>query len=82
MKTSALQLTRAYIIDNKQYISGNIAEHLVTNADNCENGYIEYLTDEEIREYESNIDMRNHYEECVVNFCYENFDYDISIFEY
>lgn len=82
MKTSALQLTKAYVNDNKQYISGNIAEHLVINADIIENGYYEYLTDEEIQEYETNADMRAYYEECVVNFCYENFDYDISDFEY
>ena len=75
MKTNVLQLTEAYVADNKQYISGNVAEHLVTNADNMENGYLEYLTDEEIEEYENDADMRNYYEECVVNFCWENFDY-------
>lgn len=82
MKNSVLQLTKAYIHDNKKYISGNIAEHLTTNAEHMENGYLQYLTDEEIEEYETNADMRNHYEECIVNFCYENFDFDIEEFEY
>lgn len=82
MKTTALQNTKAYVNDNKQYIAGNIAEHLVTNAENMENGYYGYLTDEEIHEYETNADMRNHHEECVVNFCYENFDFDITDFKY
>ena len=82
MKTLALQLTKAYIHDNKKYISGNIAEHLIMNADNMENGYLQYLSDEEIEEYETNADMKAHYEECVVNFCYENFDFDIEEFHY
>lgn len=82
MKTSALQLTKAYIHDHKQYIDGNVAEHLASMAENSESGYIEYLTGDEISEYETNVDMHNHYEETIVNFIYENFDYDISKFEF
>lgn len=75
-------MTKAYVNDNKQYITGNVAEHLVTNAENMENGYYQYLTDAEIQEYETNADMKNYYEECVINFCYENFDFDITDFAY
>lgn len=52
MKATAKQLAEQYVRDNKYNIQGNVAEHLINNARNAENGYYEYLTDEEITEYE------------------------------
>lgn len=82
MKNSAEQLTRAYIHENRKLITGNVAEHLLTFAENAEGGYLDYLSEEEIHEYETNADMRAHHEECVVNFIFEKFNFDISEFSY
>lgn len=78
MKNSALQLTRAYIYDNDQYIDGNVADHLLLNAQNAERGYFDYLSDEEIYEYENDSKRRKELENEVESFINENFDFDIS----
>jgi hypothetical protein len=82
MKHSANQLTRAYIHDNKQFINGNIAEHLMLNIEAVSN-YNEYLSDEEIEEYENaSPDRKAEIENEIEAWIKENFDYDITEFEY
>ncbi|MDD4515384.1 hypothetical protein [Massilibacteroides sp.] len=82
MKNSAGQLTRAYINDNKQFIEGNIAEHLMLNLEavSC---YNEYLSDEEIEEYENaSMERKAEIEAEIENWINYNFNFDISKFEY
>jgi hypothetical protein len=82
MKHSANQLTRAYIHDNKQFINGNIAEHLMLNIEAVSN-YNEYLSDEEIEEYENaSLNRKAEIENEIEAWIKENFDYDITEFEY
>lgn len=83
MKYSAKQYTDQYIIDAKQYIDGNIAEHLICNVQSEENGYYSYLSDEEIEEYENcSRERKNEIEQSVESFINENYNYDISEFIY
>lgn len=82
MKNSASQLTRAYIHDNKQFIEGNVAEHLMLNLEaiSC---YSEYLSDEEIEEYENaSLERKSEIESEIENWINDNFNFDISEFEY
>ena len=82
MKNSASQLTRAYIHDNKQFREGNIAEHLMLNLDGV-SCYYEYLTEEEIEEYDNAPSARKaEMEEEIKNWINDNFDFDITDFEY
>ena len=78
MKTTAEELTKAYISDNREYIDGNVAEHLKLCL-NQDSDYCEYLSDDEIDEYfEANLDKKQEIREEIENWIDENFDFDIS----
>lgn len=82
MKTSALQLAKQIINDNKQFIEGNIAEYMIREVDANDNNFYQYLTDEEIEEMCNNTDKWNQLGEEVYSMLRENFNYDISEFKY
>ena len=82
MKNSALQQTRAYVNDNKQFIEGNVSEHLLNNFWNNDNVFYEYLTDEEIENMNNDVELTKKLGEEVEKFINNNFDFDISEFEY
>lgn len=83
MKNSALQFTRQYISDNKQYINGNIAEHLILNVQSADQGYLEYLSEDKIEEYENaSAERRAEIQDEVEDFIKTNFDFEIDEFEY
>ena len=82
MKNSAGQLTRAYIHDNKQFIEGNVAEHLMLNLESVSD-YNEYLSDEEIEEYENaSIERKSEIETEIETWINDNFNFEISEFKY
>lgn len=79
MKNSALQFTRQYVQDNTEYIDGNVAEHLILNVRSADQGYLEYLSEDEIEEYENatferTVEIQNEIE----NWINDNFNFDIS----
>jgi hypothetical protein len=82
MKNSVLQFTKQAVNDNKQYIDGNVAEHLILTTQSLEHGYFEYLTEEEIEEFENNSKRRAELETEVEKFINDNFNFDIEEFEY
>ncbi|WP_159522825.1 hypothetical protein [Sunxiuqinia indica] len=82
MKHSALQLARQIVNDNKQYIDGNIAEYMILEVDSNDNNFYQYLTDEEIEEMNGNPEKWNELGEEVHAMLRENFDFDITEFEY
>jgi len=82
MKNSALQIAKAIVNDNKQYIIGNVAEYMIQEVDFNDNNFYHYLTDEEIEEMNGNPAKWNELGEEVYTMLRENFDYDISEFEY
>lgn len=82
MKTTAKQLTRAYVRDFRTSIDGNVADHLLATIDAVSN-YEEYLTDEEIEDYENaSPDRRDEVQQEVKDWIKDNFDFDINDFEY
>ena len=82
MKHSAMQLTRAYIHDNREFIEGNIAEHLMLNL-KAVSSYYEYLSDEDLEEYNNaSIERKRAIEIEVEEWIDDNFNYDITDFEY
>lgn len=83
MKNSALQLTRQYVNDSTEYIDGNVAEHLILNVQSADQGYLEYLSEDEIEEYEyATPERRAEIQDEIENWINDNFNLDISEFEY
>ncbi len=75
MKTTAQTLTDAHVADTKQHIEGNVADHLINEARNAENGYYFYLTEKEIEEFETDDQRRQELVEEVENWIRENYDH-------
>jgi hypothetical protein len=84
MKNAALQFTRQHLQEAKQYQESdmNVAEYLILNAQSAENGYLEYLTDEEIEDFENSLKRREELEKEVEGFINDNFDFNFEEFEY
>jgi len=82
MKNSALQLARQIVNDNKSFIEGNIAEYMIEEIYSNDNNFYQYLTDEEIEEMNDNVQKTHELGEEVFAMLKENFNYDISEFEY
>lgn len=82
MKSSALQLAKQIVNDNKSFIEGNIAEYMIQEVDANENIFFQYLTDEEIEEMNGNTEKWNERGEEVYAMINDNFDFDIEEFEY
>ena len=84
MKHSALQFTRQFLQEAKQYqdSDSNVAEYLILTAEAEENGYYSYLTEEEIDEFENDSKRREELETEVETFINDNFDFDFENFEY
>ena len=84
MKNSALQFTRQFIQEAKQYqeTDSSVAEYLILTAQSESNGYFSYLTDEEIEEFENDQKRREELELEVETFLNDNFDFDFGDFEY
>jgi hypothetical protein len=83
MKQAVLQYTRQAVNDNKRYIDGNIADHLLENARSADTGYHYYLSDEEAEEFDTcDAARRAEIISEVESFITDNFDFDIKDFEY
>jgi hypothetical protein len=82
MKSSALQLAKQIVNDNKQFIEGNIAEYMLQEVDSNDNNFYQYLTDEEIEEMNGNPTKWEELGNQVTKMLKDNFNYDISKFEY
>ena len=82
MKSSALQLAKQIVNDNKSFIEGNIAEYMIQEVDSNDNNFYQYLTDEEIEEMNGSVQKTQELGEEVYTMLKENFNYDISEFVY
>ena len=85
MKNSAVQFTKQYVKDAKLngYIDGNVAEHLILNTQSEDQGYQNWLSDEEIDEYENtSSERRQEIRDEIECFIKEHFDIDIDDFDY
>lgn len=84
MKNSILQLKRQHLQEAKQYqeSDSNVAEYLILTAQSEANGYLSYLTDEEIENFENDSKRREELKNEVESFINENFDFKFEEFEY
>ena len=74
MKHNIKELTDMHVSDSKQHITGDVAEHLINEAHNIENGWYFYLSDEEIAEYETAPpDIRQEIQDEIVQWIAENY---------
>jgi hypothetical protein len=88
MKNSALQIAKQIVNDNREFISGNIADHMINELENNEFSLYSFITDEEIEDIESTDFMHDGrllhkklIEDCQ-NMWRNNFDYDVENFDY
>ncbi len=77
MKSAILQLTEQHVSDSTEYINGNVADHLIREAQAGDNGYLWFLSHEEIEEFENNPKRRKELEAEIESFIRENFNYDM-----
>lgn len=82
MKSTAVQLAKTHIKDNRKFITGNVAEYLIQELDSNELNFFHYLTDNEIEEMNGKAEKWHSLGEEVYAMIRNNFDYDISEFEY
>lgn len=81
MKHSIKTIYDCVVSDNAEFIKengGNAAEYILSNAENAEFGWFEFLTDEEIAEFESaTSERREEIKDEIRAFVNENYDYNL-----
>jgi hypothetical protein len=82
MKNSALQIAKAIVHDNKQFIEGNIAEYMIQEIEVNDNNFFQYLTDEEIEQMNGNPEKWEGLGNQVYKMIKDNFNYPIHEFVY
>jgi hypothetical protein len=82
MKNSALQLANQILIDNREFITGNVSEYMIQEVDANENNFYQYLTEEEIEEINGNPEKWKERGDEVYSMLKDNFNYNIEEFEY
>lgn len=78
MKSNVEQLVEGIVSDNTQFINGNVAEYLLNNAENMEFGWYEFLTTEEIEEFENDSKRQEELIAEVTEFINDNFNYEMK----
>lgn len=78
MKNSILTLAQSYVNDNRQFITGNVAEYLINEANEDDNDFFWYLSDDEICDMDGNPDLWQKNWDEVVEFLSSNFNYEIE----
>ena len=79
MKHSIKSMMDAVVSDNKGYIKengGNVAEWILLNDESENNGWLWYLTDDEISDFESGNSQK--YITEIRDFVIENYNYKIK----
>ena len=81
MKNSIKSYLDAVVHDNAEIIkenAGNAAEHILNNCENLEFGWFEFLTEDEIHEYETaSGERREEIRDEIRAFVNENYNYNL-----
>lgn len=81
MKTSIKTSLDLYVSDNSSFIlenGGNAAEYILADTESQDQGWLWFLSDEEISEYENaSSDRRQEIEDEIRNFVNENYSYNL-----
>jgi len=81
MKTSIETLLNSYVSDNKKSIienGGNAAEYILADTEAQDQGWLWFLSDEEITDFEENKDARKRYIQEIRDFVNSNFNYKLK----
>ena len=81
MKPSIKTRLDAVEFDNKEFIKEEdmtVAEYLLFNSEQEDQGWLYYLTDEEIEEFENNDEIANKHIEEIKEFVNKYYDYKIE----
>ncbi len=82
MKNSASQIAKQIVQDHKEFIEGNISEYLIHETLKNDVNLYQYLTEDEIKVINENTDIWMKHDQEVEKMLIDNFDFDISEFEY
>jgi hypothetical protein len=80
MKTNIKQIMDSYVYDNEDYIEengGNAAEYILADTEAEDQGWLFFLSDEEIEKFENDKDFREDTIFKIKEFVNENYDYQV-----
>jgi hypothetical protein len=80
MKNAIETLLNSYVSDNAQFIKengGNVAEYIMNTTESEENGWLWFLTEEEIEEFENNSERKAELIEQITAYVNENYNYNL-----
>lgn len=81
MKNSIATMLDSFVHDNASYIKengGNAAEYILTDTDAHDQGYLWFLSDEEIEEFENNKEKRAEHIKEIREYVNENYNYEVE----
>lgn len=81
MKTTIETLLDGFVHDNQEYIKengGNAAEYIMADTIAQDHGWLWFLSDEEIEEFENNPARRKELKEEIADYVNSNYNYVVS----
>jgi len=81
MKNSIETMLDSFIHDNREYIKengGNVAEYIMTGTEAQDQGWLWFLDDEEIEEFENDSMRRDELKREITEYVNKNYNYNIE----
>lgn len=81
MKNSISTMLDSFVHDNSEYIKengGNAAEYIMNDTEAQDQGWLWFLSDEEIEEFETNPARRKELKEEITYYVNENYNYNVE----
>lgn len=81
MKTCIETMLKSYIYDNRSFIvenGGNVAEYILADTESYENGWLWFLSDEEIEIFELDRDARQQMIQEIKDYVNSNYNYEVT----
>ena len=81
MQSSIETMLKSYIYDNRSYIIENginAAEYIISEAENMDNGWLWFLSDEEIEIFELDRDARQQMIQEIKDYVNSNYNYEVT----
>ena len=81
MQASIETMLKSYIYDNRSFIienGRNVAEYILSEAENMDNGWLWFLSDDEIEKFESDRDAKDRMIQEIKDYLKSNYDYEVT----
>jgi len=81
MKNSIATMLDSFVHDNRKYIKengGNAAEYIMIDTKAQDQGWLWFLDDEEVEEFENNFMRRNELKREITEYVNKNYNYNIE----